>query len=199
MRYTETQREESRAKILTAAAEQFRQHGYEAVRVADVMDAAGLTVGGFYKHFADKDELFTEALAAALDALQRQMLALTEGKTRGAALAAVIEFYLSEGHVEHPEAGCVLAALGTELVRFPAPLRAAVTRTLKAYAQRLNFLMPGASFAERGAAARVLFASMAGCVMTTRALESRAQRRELLRGARTMLLTMYGASGKRAA
>ena len=62
MRYPARHKTETRKRIVAAAAEQFRQRGLAAVSVADVMAAAGLTHGGFYAHFASKDELIAEAL-----------------------------------------------------------------------------------------------------------------------------------------
>src|SRR5262245_19371914 len=66
MKVTREQVAENRQKILEAASRLFRDRGYDGVTVAEVMGAAGLTHGGFYGHFASKDELIAETLAVAL-------------------------------------------------------------------------------------------------------------------------------------
>ena len=53
-RSSQEKAQENRARILQNASQLFRQHGVENVSIADVMAACGMTVGGFYKHFASK-------------------------------------------------------------------------------------------------------------------------------------------------
>jgi len=55
----------TRERIVKAAASEFRQHGIVATGLADLMSAAGLTHGGFYRHFDSKDQLVAEASAVA--------------------------------------------------------------------------------------------------------------------------------------
>lgn len=184
MRYGVAHRAETRERILRAAADQFRARGAEAVRVSDVMSAAGLTHGGFYHHFRDKDQLLSEAIAFALADVARNVSAMTEGRSRETALKAVIEFYLSESHVEHPELGCALAAMGTEMARLPRKMRVAVGKALNAYAESLDHLMPGATAPDRRAAFLVLFPSMAGCIMTARTYADASQRARVLAAGR---------------
>lgn len=185
MRFSADHKRESRQRIVRSAATQFRARGAEAVRVADVMQSAGMTHGGFYKHFEDKDELLGDALAAALDDVCTHVERMTNGLTRAAALRAVIAFYLSEEHLEHPEAGCALAALGTEIARMPGRVKSRASAALEGYASRLDVLMPGRTRTQRRNAFLVLFPSMAGCMMTARAYADRKLRRRILTNART--------------
>ncbi len=184
MRYAIDQKERSRERILDVAAKQFRAQGGEAVRVSDVMRAAGLTHGGFYKHFADKDQLFREAVQTALGQVAAQLKELAGSLPRREALRRVIAAYLSEEHMMHPDLGCALAALGTELARMPAAMKAAVSEALDAYADRLDFLMPGESAGQRRAAFLVLLPSMAGCIMAARAHASRERQLQILAAGR---------------
>lgn len=154
------------------------------MRVADVMQSVGMTHGGFYKHFASKDELFADAIATALDDVCADIERITHGLPRDAALRAVIAFYLSEEHLEHPEAGCALAALGTEIARMPGQVKSRASAALDAYAGRLDTLMPGRTKTQRRDAFLVLFPSMAGCIMTARAYTGRKVRRQILASAR---------------
>ena len=128
-----TKKEETRERILRAAARAIRKHGYEGVGVADVMKEAGLTHGGFYAHFESRDAL----LAAAADQAGAESI---ENLTRGIAAAkpgqelmALIDTYLSDRHVAAPEQGwgCAIAAAGSEVPRQQAEVRRAASRRIK--------------------------------------------------------------------
>ena len=84
--------------------------GIVATGLNDLMKAAGLTHGGFYKHFASKDQLVAEATTAALDAL-------LEGMAAHPTINAAVAAYLSTRHRDNPASGCPLAAIGSELPR----------------------------------------------------------------------------------
>jgi len=180
MRYAVHHKQQSRQRILHQAAKQFRARGIEAVRVADVMQAAGLTHGVFYKHFADKDQLLREAVQVALEQIADSLKDLVGTLPRTEALRKVIATYLSEDHMQNPGSGCALAALGTELAHMPPPMRQAVSEALDEYAAKLDFLMPGETAAQRRAAFLVLFPSMAGCIMTARADANTERRKQIL-------------------
>jgi TetR/AcrR family transcriptional repressor of nem operon len=180
MRYAAKHKEESRNRILKAAAKQFRAYGPETVRVSDVMKAAGLTHGGFYKHFSDKNQLLHEAIATALVQVSEQIAELTRGKSRVAALRQVIDFYLSEDHMRNPDLGCALAAMGTEIARMPTAIKHEISKALDAYTDRLSYLMPGKNKEEQRTAFLILFPSMAGCIMTARSLTNKAEQKKLL-------------------
>src|SRR3954468_6934445 len=100
MRVTREQMAEHRQQILSAAGKLFRANGFEAVTVADVMKAAGLTHGGFYGHFKSKDDLIAQALAHALTA-----------DRGGGDVAALAERYLSPRHRDDLAGGCSTAGL----------------------------------------------------------------------------------------
>jgi len=159
--------------------------------VRDVMQAAGMTHGGFYKHFADKDQLLHEAIKKALADVSAQIAKLTEGMRRPMALKRVIDFYLSEDHMRHPNLGCALAALGTEMARMEPRMKKEVSKALDAYAERLSFLMPGQIPAQQQRAFLVLFPSMAGCIMTARAHSSRQRQGQLLAAARVFFTQAF--------
>ncbi len=184
MRYRPTHKQEIRQRILEVAASQFRSNGSEAVRVADVMQAAGLTHGGFYKHFEDKDQLLREAVSTALDQVATRLRDMVRNLSRREALRKVIATYLSEEHMLRPDLGCALAAMGTELARMPLAMKSAVGEALDAYADRLDFLMPGATASQRRSAFLVLFSSMAGCIMSARAHPNQETRIQMLAAGR---------------
>ncbi len=127
MKKSKIEAAETRRRIVKTAAAEFRRKGINATGLNDVMAAAGLTHGGFYRHFASKDQLITEACAAALGAAS----AATEVPACPAlakdGLDAILAEYLSADHRDNPSEGCVLAGLGSELARSDKETRAAAT------------------------------------------------------------------------
>jgi TetR/AcrR family transcriptional repressor of nem operon len=132
------------------------------------MKKVGLKKGGFYRHFSSKDDLFVEAVARALDETGRGMEEVAKSAPEGEALRAIIERYLSVGHLNSPGSGCVRAALGPELARKPASVRKRIEVLLEAYRERLAPFVPGKTREERLAKCRLLFPGMAGVLMMIR-------------------------------
>ena len=116
MRVSKEAKAASYAKIIDEAAYLFRQNGIDATSVADVMSAAGLTHGGFYRHFKSKNELVSAAIEKAVD---EYAFTLEEAISRNGARQAIADYvkrYLSEDHVVMRGKGCPLAALAAEAV-----------------------------------------------------------------------------------
>src|SRR5437868_4212921 len=101
-------------RIVETAAQLFRERGYEGIGVADLMKEAGLTHGGFYGHFASKEELIAEASVRALTESLARLSNIAE-RAHDDPLSAMAEAYLTSGHRDDPGDGCLLAALGTEV------------------------------------------------------------------------------------
>lgn len=118
MRKSREEAAQTRKRIVTAAAGEFRKHGIVATGLNDLMKAAGLTHGGFYKHFESKDQLVSEACAEAVEALIERVSAA------GSGAAAT---YLSTRHRDNPADGCPLSAIGSELGRSDEKTRAVAT------------------------------------------------------------------------
>src|SRR6266851_2446146 len=126
MRKSRIEAAKTRERIVTAAAAEFRQHGIAATGLADLMKAAGLTHGGFYRHFASKDQLVAEACSAAI-ATMTERVASSASRERGRkGLEAAVADYLSTEHRDNPRDGCPLAALGSEMAPDEARRRAMV-------------------------------------------------------------------------
>lgn len=181
---TTAKSERTRQRILDAASTAFREHGVDRVGVRDVMKLAGLTRGGFYFHFADKDSLLAEATREAARSNAVRHVSWTEGAPKGRRLQAFIEHYLSEEHRDSPQIGCVLAALGGEISRSNASQRKAFTEGIDVAVEGITALLPGANTAERRTQAELLLASMAGVLIASRALSDRSQSNALLAAAR---------------
>ncbi|XXT24002.1 TetR family transcriptional regulator [Sorangium sp. So ce429] len=138
MRKSREEAAKTRERIVAAAAAEFRQNGIDATGLIELMKAAGLTHGGFYKHFDSKDQLVAEACRAALPSADDPKWA-TALKTGREGLKAAAAAYLSADHRDNPREGCPFAALGSELARADEATRAAVTegflRGIELYAE----------------------------------------------------------------
>src|SRR5438270_11833799 len=111
MKVSREQAARTRERIIETAARRFRERGYEGIGVADLMKEAGLTHGGFYGHFASKEELIAEASARALTESLARLSDIAE-RAHDDPLSAMADAYLSSGHRDDPGDGCLLAALG---------------------------------------------------------------------------------------
>src|SRR5918994_3257113 len=169
MKVSREQMAENRRRILDAASRLFRDKGFDSVSVAEVMKAAGLTHGGFYGHFRSKDDLIAHAIGHA------------EGSQPATGdVGAWIDAYLSTPHRDHPEHGCMTAAV-SGLMRDQAPeARVAMAQKLAAQIRSLTEAMPEADPAERRRAAIGSLSAMVGALILARSIDDPALSNELL-------------------
>lgn len=187
---TASKREQTHQRIVDAAARALRREGFAGVGVADVMKQAGLTHGGFYAHFDSRDTLLREALErAAADSAASLSERAAERVAQGMSpLRALIETYLSDDHCAATEQGCVVGALGSEMVRQSGPLLA----VSRARAERLVGLVaaalpPGAPAGQAPAIAGALV----GTLQLARVLGHDDAGRKLITDARKALISQY--------
>jgi len=179
MKVTREQAAQNRERIVEAAAQRFRERGFEGIGVADLMKEAGLTHGGFYGHFSSKEDLIAEASARALT----RSLALWSKLAQRAPsdpLAAIAGVYLTSRHRDNPGTGCLLAALGPEVSRQGPAVRRAVTDYVRSACDLLAKLVPGRSEAARRQKAISTYATLVGAIVMARAVDDRALSQEIL-------------------
>jgi TetR/AcrR family transcriptional regulator, transcriptional repressor for nem operon len=116
MRKTRQETAATRQRIVAAAQTEFRRHGIEGCGLTGLMAAAGLTQGGFYKHFASKAQLVAESTTAAVDTQVEQMQSLPAEPGPAGEFKAMVNGYLSASHRDGDN-GCPYAGLGSELAR----------------------------------------------------------------------------------
>ena len=187
MRYEREHKRRTRDRIVRNAARKFRAEGLSGPGVASVMKASGLTVGGFYKHFRNKDELLTEAMA--------QGFAESNGNIRSALQHVppehkwkeLVRLYLSSEHCDHPDTGCPVAALAPEMARAKLSVRKQIIGLMKEWVE----FMPGATAREREQNLFVIYSAMAGAVSIARVLTEPADRQKLLISVRDHLLQSF--------
>jgi len=179
MKVSKEQMAENREHILDTAAKLFRERGFDGIGVADLMKSAGFTHGGFYGHFASKEDLIAQASAHALTCVQDQWEKFA-ARVPDEPLVALQTAYLSTGHRDQPGAGCLLAALGAETARQDGPVRQAVTSGVQAMAELMARLTPGRSKAAKRQKALAAYASMVGALVLARAVDDTALSEEIL-------------------
>ena len=179
MKVTREQAAQNRQRILDAAAQLFREHGFEGIGVADLMKEAGLTHGGFYGHFSSKDDLIAQASARELTRSLAQWSTFAE-RASDDPLSAVADAYLTRSHRDNPGTGCVLAALGPDVSRQGPAVRRAVTDYVRSVVDLLVKLVPGKSKAARRQKAISTYATLVGAMVLARAVDDRALSQEIL-------------------
>ncbi|MEV7141894.1 TetR/AcrR family transcriptional regulator [Streptomyces tauricus] len=134
-RITKEDKARNRQNILEAAGRMFRSQGIDAVGIAELMKEAGLTHGGFYNHFASKNDLVVEvcgaSFAASLGSLARTV---EEGPDQdGSPLERVVAGYLSTAHRDAPDGGCPSASLVTDAGRHSEAVQSAYAEGVEGY------------------------------------------------------------------
>jgi TetR/AcrR family transcriptional regulator, transcriptional repressor for nem operon len=157
VRYDIEHKQKTRTRVLDAAASAIRLAGPDKVGVAGVMAEAGLTHGGFYAHFASKDELVTAAIEHMFEQARARFAHETEGRDAAAGLGAYIDFYLSKKHRDMRDAGCPIPALASDLPRLAEETRAIYAEGVQRLVARVTTLLTqlGHSGAEREARSTV--------------------------------------------
>ena len=169
MRYTPEHKEETRKRVLKAAAAALRTHGPEGVSVADIMQSAGLTHGGFYAHFSNKDDLVAQALLEMFAQGRRRFTRLTDDLSPAEALGAFVDRYVSEDHRNYPEHGCPLTTMANDVSRQTGSARDAFDAGVASLIDRLATWLPEDAVPRQVRAASLL-AEMAGAVALSRAV-----------------------------
>lgn len=168
MRQSREAKAETHQAIVAAAARQFRDRGIEGTSVGDVMQAANRTHGGFYRHFASKEDLLVAALGRAFE----EMLGvLDQGLSEippQRALGGFIRSYTAPERVQDVAGGCPVAALSNDVLRSTEAVQAEFGRGVRAMIGALAAHLDGPE-AEREARAARTFAMAAGAVMMARA------------------------------
>jgi TetR/AcrR family transcriptional repressor of nem operon len=181
MRHSKEDKAASHERIVEVAAARIRESGTEQPGVAEIMRAAGLTHGGFYKHFGSRDELIAEAVERALTDSESRVTELAAGAEDP--LAAFADAYVSAAHRDDPASGCGVVALGTDMPRVGGPAQEAYRVQVERYLAHLQPLLGGDDDDARRRAT-VTLSAMVGAVMIARALGSTPGSDEILRDVR---------------
>lgn len=187
MKVTRAQAEENRRKVVEAAGRLFKEHGFDGVGLNELMQAVGLTRGGFYKQFASKDELVVEAcestLAAGVERWRK-----TADANRDDPFAALVRRYLAPAHRDRIGEGCAFAALGADSARHGEMLRPAFGAGVKEHLAILEQAAATSPSHPGAADPLAAFATMVGALVLSRMVDDEDLSRELLDAAARSVL-----------
>jgi TetR/AcrR family transcriptional repressor of nem operon len=168
MRKSKQETSETRQRIVTSASVEFRQNGIHQTALTDLMAAAGLTHGGFYRHFESKEQLVAECCGVAVDSMVETMEVAMAQRTTQGAIEALVASYLSTRHRDKPGMGCPISAQGSELARSAGGTRMAAThgilKLVDLLAKQFENLPPDAAKEQ----ALVAFSTMVGALTLSR-------------------------------
>jgi TetR/AcrR family transcriptional repressor of nem operon len=187
MRYEPEHKTRTHDRIVRNAARKLRAEGLSGPGVASVMKASGLTVGGFYKHFRNKDELLAEAIAQGFSESSEKIRSSIQNFPREDKWKEIVRLYLSTEHCDRPEIGCPVAALAPEIARAKISVRKRIVGLMKDWVE----FMPGVTAAERERNFFVIFSAMAGALSIARILTEPADKQKVLAGMRDHLLHSF--------
>ena len=166
-----SRKEATHDRIVHAAARAIRRSGYSGTGVADIMKDAGLTHGGFYAHFDSREAMLAEAAdrAGAESVATLERIAAAAPPEKG--LQALIRAYLSKEHLEGPDSGCPMAALGSEMPRQAPEVRRAATRRIKEAIDLVARQLPDWGKPSAHEQALATLSTMVGALVLARAVD----------------------------
>ena len=191
MRYTPQHKQETRERIVRAASRHFRRRGGKGVAIADLMRNLDLTHGGFYRHFDNKEQLMVEAVAKGFEDVRANFLAAVKEAPPADQLKAFIEQYLSLDHCANPADGCPIAALASEIARYPRTLRVKIDRAMREHIETLAKFLPGATEEERQRNCFVLLSGMSGALTVARTTADPELRKTILQAAKEFYIKKF--------
>jgi len=185
MRHSKAEKAKTHKRIVAIASRRFREEGLAGIGIADLMKEAGLTVGGFYKHFNSRDALVAEAVGGALELWRRQVDAAASGGPP-VTYESLVDEYLSEDHLNHPGAGCPVGALAADLARSDKRTRALVSRKIRDNIDLLATLIRNGNETNESSArslAVLTYCALVGAISMARAVSDEQLSREILKTA----------------
>jgi len=192
MPYTAQHKHETHNRILRSARRLFNRRGFAEVTIDEIMAEAGLTRGGFYKHFKSKDDLYSEAVLQFTctdppEAWQRKHV---DPCAKGAKLARMImDAYLSREHFEDRDGSCPTLALPSDVSRSSAAVKRAFRKVLDSMLSAFVSNLQGSHARERGIA---LVSVCVGAMVVARAVDDPALATSFRKAARKHVLASSG-------
>ena len=190
MGHSKASKANTHARLVAAAAARFKERGIDGISLSDLMKDLKLTHGGFYKHFASRDELVAEALDLALiqsgEAMRERLF---DGDRPD--IPGFVDFYLDEGHRDGRAAGCAVAALAGDAPRKSTALQSQFREQIERNVEALgDALGPGAPAAAARTKALLLLSALYGALMMARAVGDSPLSREILRTLRKPIVNL---------
>ena len=181
--HSRAEKAKTHERIVSLASKRFREKGLTGIGIAELMKEAGLTVGGFYKHFDSRDGLVAEALGSAVGPWEPLLGAAASGGPP-VPYDSLIDSYLTETHRDHPGTGCPVGALAGDVARSDKRTRAIATRKIVERLDRLENSIRETSGEDKGTArslAIMTWCALVGAITLARAVSDQHLSREILK------------------
>lgn len=191
MRYDTEHKSIIHHKIVKGAARQLRKKGLNGPTVATLMKASGLTHGGFYKHFSNRDDLVVEAVEESLRELTQMLLEAAKHSGSIDAWKAMVTTYLSLERCDRAEIGCPIAALAPDIARTPSAMKQRISAAILNFRAELIPFMPGRTEEEKQANFLMILTSMVGAIVIARTMPEIGVRQAILTLVRDRLLASF--------
>lgn len=194
MPYTAEHKQETRTRIIRSARRLFNRNGFADVTIGEIMSDAGLTHGGFYKHFAAKEDLYS---AAVLEFIRHETPDPWQAKhidpnAKGPELAAMIlDAYLSKDHFRQQEASCPMIALPSDVARNNASVKQAFREVMEMMVGVFAANLPAGRRPKRERALALVALAVGGMVLA-RAIDDKVLSDEIRDSARTQAFETTG-------
>ena len=197
MGHSQLDKQHTHARIVEIASRRLREKGLEGIGVADLMKEAGMTVGGFYKHFASRDALVAEAIDAAFEAYEQRL------EAKGIVPAELpfedmLTSYLSVSHRDNPGEGCAFTALSGDIARSDSKTRQVATERFRRNTELMTGRMKDGDAAVARQQALLAICAMAGAVGFARLVDDDRLSEEILNTVRDELLKITGVAAVQA-
>jgi TetR/AcrR family transcriptional repressor of nem operon len=180
MGHSRAEKAKTHKHIVSIASKKFREEGLAGVGIAELMKEAGLTVGGFYKHFDSRDDLVAEAVGSAFGNWKRRVDTAASGGPP-VSYQKLIDNYLTEAHRDNPGTGCAYSALAPEIARSDKKTRAVTSEQVRNDIQLIAGLLPDQDQRTARSKAIVTFSALVGAMSLARAVSDEELSREILK------------------
>lgn len=191
MRYDPDHKVKIHRKIVRKASRQLRAKGLNGPAVTTLMKAAGLTHGGFYRHFSSRDDLVVEAIEEGLLELRDRLIAAAKQAEPGEGWKAMVRSYLTLERCDRADDGCPIAALAPDMARTRPALKQRIAAAILKLRQEVIPFMPGRNEEEKAANFLAIFSSMVGTIGIARTMPDAAIRQRILNTVRDHLLHSF--------
>src|SRR6266849_2882319 len=178
MGHSKAQKTRTHKRIVSIASKRFREKGLAGFGIAELMKEAGLTVGGFYKHFDSRDDLVAEAVSSAFGGWKRRVDAAASGGPP-VSLAKLIDDYLNAAHRDDPGTGCAFSALAPEIARSDKRTRALTTEQVRNDIQLIAGLIPRRDAHAARSQAILTFSALVGAMSLARTVSDEVLSRQI--------------------
>ena len=182
MRVSRTQAADNRQTVINVASRLFRERGFGGIGLKDLMEAAGLTQGAFYKQFKSKEDLAAQASRRAFESAALRWSDAAAANPEDP-LGAVSALYLSMTHREEVMDGCPIVALGTDAARQSCDVKASFEAGIRVHLELLGRLLGGTDGEEPSDKAMAILSTMIGALILSRAVNDEQLAERILQAA----------------